>query len=135
MKQILIILTLLAANSASASQCAFVSNEEAYNKADIVFIGIAKKVVYLDEDMQKYGDQCGSKIASFDVKHILKGGSASKSIDIYSEDACVYLGAYFTQGETHIVYGFEPSSNVLWKDKNAEYQYDTTICYGTTGIK
>src|SRR5687768_11962661 len=91
---------------AYASQCTPATFDEAYSEAEIIFSGTASKVNYLEKlDANPNMAACGSKIVTFKILKIWKGGP-QKNKEVFSADGCFLLGSYFEEGKDYLVYAY-----------------------------
>lgn len=99
--------------STGASQCKPKTITESYDQADLVLTGRATKIIYAEprqiDNPPKTGQLCGDKTILFDNLHIYKNlddqqGNTPKDIQIFSSDGCIWLGGYYTEGRTYLVY-------------------------------
>jgi len=126
MKALISLLALLFAHPAFASSCVSRSAEENFRAADVVFLGkiVGRKPVTLESSKcwpaSAEKPACGGKLATFEVQKTWKG-AAGPQISVQSEDACLCLGSYFTEGKEYIVFAHGKDTALT-----------TGVCEGTT---
>ncbi len=131
---IVVILLISLSVSAQASKCIPATLNEAYKEAEIIFSGTASKVHYLEKhDITPNMALCGSKIATFKISKVWKGGT-KKNLDVFSGDGCLSLGSIFEEGKDYLVYAYPKSSERMRKGKNRNYEHETGACMRTAPL-
>lgn len=112
---IAILLGLFQASTTLASTCETPSAAELVKQADHIYIAevIARKQINKhpgDDDVN-----CGSKIATIRIHQTLKGKNR-ETADIYSGDACSFLGNYFSVGDHYLIYANDSKEHTYLED-------------------
>lgn len=112
---IVILLGFSQAMSSLASTCETPSAAELVKHADHIYIAevIARKKIYHEDE--DHDIDCGSKIATLRIYQTLKG-SPLETVDIYSGDACSFLGNYFSVADHYLVYANDSKENNYLED-------------------
>lgn len=113
---------LLFSYASHGSTCSPVSLKQKIEDSDYVFSG---RVIDRKKDQSnKYSaedhESCGPKTARFQVYTSWKG-EAKSGVEVYSTDACDWLGTYFDVGEDYLVFAEI--------DKNTNKVVDLSGCY------
>ena len=104
-----ILFILFSANS-FASQVICDSVESYFETADIVFVGTVIERVNIEESNDGIcwtaarGENCGSKVATFQVDQLLKG-TKSNITKVYAGDGCYCVNPYLEMGGKYVVFG------------------------------
>jgi hypothetical protein len=118
-----ILFFLVSANS-FASQVACDSVESYFETADVVFVGkvIERKNIEESNDgicwTAAQGENCGSKVATFQVNELLKG-KESNITTVYAGDGCYCVNPYLKTGNEYVVFGITSGDKAVYKSMNA----------------
>ncbi len=130
MRVVLVASCLVYSPPSSAMKCFDVPPEKVAAEAEVVFIGRATLVEYL-EGSAKAARKCGGKVVTLNVEQRFKG-SVSDTVRVLVDDACMQLGGYFGLDQTFLVVAKE-----IADPKRAEYAkyYGESVCWGTGDIR
>ena len=123
MKFIIFLVLALISMKALAMEVSCNSDEIYFKISDIVFVGtvIRKKPIKNETNgvcwTIEQGEQCGSKIATFEVEETLKG-NASNITSIFASDGCYCVSPYFDIGEKYIVFAQADGSRAAYSSLN-----------------
>ena len=113
--------------------------------ASVIIDGTVERVVYLRPDgtpepeprkpePPRGASLCGPKLVTFRIGRVLKG-EAGKTLTVFAEDGCFYLGSYYRAGEAFVEFAYTRTDSLrrtdMFRAAPADVHLYVHACGGT----